>query len=885
MPAIWEIAELLLHPPGDLYYHLVSLFILQVLTAVAWAHWRRQAANPAARMVWAGSLGMLATRIALVLIGAVAGSRSPRPSAVLPPLERALDTAMVLLALWSLLPVFRRRRRLGAAFIAGGLLVVGLLYAFSAAMWPPVEAAGIAYNAYWQSKLWDGVALSIVAAGMLGLFVWPKAGGALLFAALLIWMAGYLSQLLLPPLSPHLSGPVRLGNLVALPLLASVAFLEVAAGRERVRRGEMPGSGSLTELLRALGRAQEKSDLKLALPQAARYLQAGAVALGVPGVDAVPTVHLLGVYASDGGGADEHQAIPLGDCPPLIAAVRQRQAQVVTEPGEDPSCAPLLERLRLGQTGWLLVQPILGDTDVLGLLIVGLPPGSGGVTAALRDRARLAAQAFGMAISYINARNAAERRAEELTSVLQQQSAERTERAVALEAELQQARMEAQAFAQRVAELEDALRREQRHAQELTRLLEAQRKQGEGDQQAEAQLAVYEQELRELAGARERLQAELATWKSRAEELEKERARLEEQLRAMQDREEEAGGVVSGTLVADGRGNIVVADATAQRLLQMPREDLHGMPLQAVFANPLWTQTVDDLLSGRNEQGVASITVEQDGHLIRAELSSLATGPDGPGGYVVLLQTKEEENGRTEVIASLAHELRTPMTSIVGYTDLLLGESVGILGEMQRKFLQRVKANIERMGDLLNDIIEVASMETGRIELRPEPVDLVTVIEEAIMGLSARFRERDLTVRLDMALALPPVRADRDALYQIMLHLLSNACQCSKEGTEVVVSGHLEEPEEGLLSFVRVSVTDTGGGIAPEDQPRVFQRFYRADRPLIAGLGETGVGMAIAKALVEAHGGRIWLESELGLGSTFSFILPTEPEAGEERSM
>jgi len=118
-----------------------------------------------------------------------------------------------------------------------------------------------------------------------------------------------------------------------------------------------------------------------------------------------------------------------------------------------------------------------------------------------------------------------------------------------------------------------------------------------------------------------------------------------------------------------------------------------------------------------------------------------------------------------------------------------------------------------------------------------------------------------------------------------VLHLLSNACQCSEPGTRILVRARLEEYDDqggGIPDYLLVSVTDTGGGISPEDQNRVFQRLYRADNPLIAGLGETGVGMSIAKALVEANGGRIWVESEQGVGSTFSFILPLSSKSAVE---
>jgi len=893
MSAMWEIMNLLLSPPGDLYYHLVLLFILQAVFAVAWGHRKGEEDGSAIRRVWASSLGMLLTRVALILGSAVATVGGAPPAAVLPPLERVLDLALLLLTLWGFLPLFRRRRRLGAAFLAGGLLVVALLYVFFAITWPPVEAVGVAYNTYWQAKVWDGLAVGVLALGIFALAVWPRPGGAFLFAAFLMWMAGYVAQLLLPPVTLHLSGPVRLAQLVAVPLVAAVAFRDVLAAAPLVSESFARARAdlrALVDLLQRLGRVEEGEEaLKGAVPLVSRYVRVEGAALGVPAVDAVPTVRVVAVHPTDSSSSRDPLTLRLDDHPVLVRAVRSRQSQVVSDPREDPASSALAERLGFPESGPLLVEPLVSDSDVLGLLILASPSNGGRLTAGRRERARVAAQVLTVALSYLNARRAAERRVGQLSATLQRQESERAESVAALQAELERAREEAQAFAQRVAVLEEEVSRYQKQAQELAQLLQTQEQEVQGTAQTAAQISIYEEELQELAAARDTLREEVETWKRRTEELELERERLEEALRAAEARTEQAGPeqekVVSGTLIADGRGNIVLADAQAQHLLRISQEDLHGMPLQALFANPLWAQMVDNLLSGQSEEGTANITLEVEGHLIRAELSRLAGGPEAPSGYVILLRARGEEEDRAEMLASLAHELRTPMTSIVGYTDLLLGESVGILGEMQRKFLQRVKANIERMGDLLNDIIEVTAIETGRVELRPEPVDLIPVIEEAIMGLSARFRERDLSVRLDMALALPPVRADRDALYQIMLHLLSNACQCSKEGTEVVVSGHLEEAEEGLPPYVRVSVTDTGGGIAPEDQPRVFQRFYRADRALIAGLGETGVGMAIAKALVEAHGGRIWLESEMGVGSTFSFILPVDSGEGAEEAM
>lgn len=232
-------------------------------------------------------------------------------------------------------------------------------------------------------------------------------------------------------------------------------------------------------------------------------------------------------------------------------------------------------------------------------------------------------------------------------------------------------------------------------------------------------------------------------------------------------------------------------------------------------------------------------------------------------------------NGQqAEVVASIVQELRTPMTSIAGYTDLLLGESVGILGAMQRQFLQRVKANIARLEGMLADLIQITAIDRGQIKLDAAPVDVPELIKDAVMAASTFFREREQSIRLELAENLPKLSTDRESLQQILQHLLSNAALCSPNNAEVVVRAQVPVEMPDYLLF---SVTDLGGGISPEDRQRAFHRMYRADHPLVQGLGETGVGLSIAKALVEAQGGRIWVDSEMGRGSTFTFILPLKP--------
>jgi signal transduction histidine kinase len=244
-------------------------------------------------------------------------------------------------------------------------------------------------------------------------------------------------------------------------------------------------------------------------------------------------------------------------------------------------------------------------------------------------------------------------------------------------------------------------------------------------------------------------------------------------------------------------------------------------------------------------------------------------------GHVTIKSTEQ-----AEVIASISQELRQPLSSIVGYTDLLLGESVGILGALQRKFVERIKASTERINSLTDDMIQITTLEAELNDLKTEPVDLNVVIDNAMSYTSTQVREKNISMHLELPKKLSPIQADREALQQIFIHLLQNAGSATPfEGTvRLKVQTRTEEGKE----FILIQVTDTGGGIPATDLPRVFTRLYRADNVLIQGVGDTGVGLSITKTLTEAHHGRIWVESEQGVGSTFSVLLPIA--GGAEKS-
>jgi signal transduction histidine kinase/predicted nucleic acid-binding Zn-ribbon protein len=222
------------------------------------------------------------------------------------------------------------------------------------------------------------------------------------------------------------------------------------------------------------------------------------------------------------------------------------------------------------------------------------------------------------------------------------------------------------------------------------------------------------------------------------------------------------------------------------------------------------------------------------------------------------------------LLVSMVDSLRTPMTSIVGYIDLLISESAGLLSDMQRKFIQRISANTVRLETMLNDLSHLTALDTGTYELEREPVNVVNLLEDSLTNATYQFREKDLTVHLELDDTIPPLMLDRGAVHQVLGQLLTNAYLVTPAAGELAVSAAQMLDQ----SVIRVSITDSGPGIDEENRSEVFARRYRTEHQLVSGLGDTGVGLSIAKALIEAHGGRLWFDSVVGEGTTFFIELP-----------
>ncbi|MCP9451207.1 MAG: HAMP domain-containing histidine kinase [Nitrospira sp.] len=229
---------------------------------------------------------------------------------------------------------------------------------------------------------------------------------------------------------------------------------------------------------------------------------------------------------------------------------------------------------------------------------------------------------------------------------------------------------------------------------------------------------------------------------------------------------------------------------------------------------------------------------------------------------------KELDRLKSTFVSVVSHELRTPMTSIKGYVENLLDGLAGALTEKQTHTLERVKHNIDRLTRMINELLDLSKIEAGRLELQLAPINIADLVEDVIENYQAAARQKSLTVRLLLSPPLPPVRADSDKLHRVLINLIHNAIKFTPEGGEIRI-----EVTARANDFVEVSVSDTGPGIPSNELDKIFDTFYRSQSAPVEARG-AGLGLTIAKNLVELHGGVMWVESTVGKGSRFSFTIP-----------
>lgn len=367
------------------------------------------------------------------------------------------------------------------------------------------------------------------------------------------------------------------------------------------------------------------------------------------------------------------------------------------------------------------------------------------------------------------------------------------------------------------------------------------------------ELAKNEKNLESIQALVEEKQAENQTLKEKYKKLE---TKLDQIKRETLEEEQQSE-------LAALRENYEKAENTIQRL-QVENLRLGEMVEDLLAQNQGAASSREEQLNQELQMALQEITV------LRQELELV----EGEGVLPKQLDSQFYREEDANACQAISQELRQPLASILGYTELLLGESTGILGALQRKFLERVETAAQRMEARLDDIVQMSALDSEKLALNPETVNLGDVIDKAIAETSQQLRQKKISLRIDLPDKMPQIHADRDALQQILLHLLENAGAVTPQKGEIFLGATINDDQE--QDFVLIQVADQGGGINQEDLPRVFSRLYTTDNVPIEGVGETGVGLSMVKTLTEAHNGRVWIDSEMGTGSTFNILLPLD---------
>ena len=218
-----------------------------------------------------------------------------------------------------------------------------------------------------------------------------------------------------------------------------------------------------------------------------------------------------------------------------------------------------------------------------------------------------------------------------------------------------------------------------------------------------------------------------------------------------------------------------------------------------------------------------------------------------------------------------SHEMRTPVAAIKNAVDIIRQETAGTINANQRKFLSMAARNIDRLVGIMNELLDISRIEAGKMRIQLEPLHVCAPLDMAIASLTTKAKEKGVSIRKKIPCNVHPIYGNQGRVEQIFINLLDNAIKFTPEGGHVDVSA---KDDELAPDFLGVSVKDTGMGISPDKLDKIFERFYQSERSLTRETTGLGLGLAIVKGLVEAHGGKIWVESEQGKGSIFTFTLP-----------
>ncbi|MEN8243073.1 MAG: ATP-binding protein, partial [Chloroflexota bacterium] len=347
-------------------------------------------------------------------------------------------------------------------------------------------------------------------------------------------------------------------------------------------------------------------------------------------------------------------------------------------------------------------------------------------------------------------------------------------------------------------------------------------------------------------------------------------------------------GVGDGVLVTDNQNVITLFNDAAENMLEINRDQIVGQPLDSftgLFGNAAqsWMNTIHSW--SRSEQPDQNLEmyseriILEDGRVIAVHISPVSSRHEFLGTISIfrdITHQVEVDRLKSEFVATVSHELRTPMTPIKGYVEFLLMGGAGELNEQQLQFVNIIKSNLDRLSILVNDLLDVSRIEAGKVALSFQPIDLEETLDQVVQSILQQSKEeaRPVEIKTKLPRKLSSVYGDTERLRQIINNLIDNAYKYAPENSTITIK--VTEKDQKI----QVDVVDQGIGIFPDEQDKIFERFYRGENHLVMATAGTGLGLPIVKELVEMHGGELWVTSS-GVpneGSTFSFTLPVYQE-------
>jgi PAS domain S-box-containing protein len=356
---------------------------------------------------------------------------------------------------------------------------------------------------------------------------------------------------------------------------------------------------------------------------------------------------------------------------------------------------------------------------------------------------------------------------------------------------------------------------------------------------------------------------------------------IDERVRKISHEKERIDNIVhymaEGLVVLDAEGKILMVNPTGEALLGITSQDI-GKPLKDVVKD----EHLLTLAKGPrpDKSGVMEEEIElfaTDESTKKTLRTSSAVVHDSSGKTIGMVTTlndvtkqRELERMKASFVASVSHELRTPLVAMEKSISLILNKTTGPITSDQEQFLSIAERNLKRLAILINDLLDLSKLEAGKMILKRQPSSLEKIITESIDGLDSWAKTRAIKIDCRIQEVLPEVNIDPDRIIQVLNNLIGNAIKYTPDNGSITVECLLKKEKDEI----EISITDTGIGIDKENLPKVFDKFYQIREKASSDMGGTGIGLSIAREIMELHGGKIWVESEKGHGSKFTFTLP-----------